>query len=195
MSKQVNVVVISGGLKRPSRTLTLAEELVAALGRHTPINVQLVEIGEIGPLFAGSLQPNELAPEVREAISTIEQSDFIVAATPVYRATYTGLFKHLLDFVDHNALIDVPVLLAATGGSDRHALVIDHQLRPLFSFFQSLTLPVGVYASEADFENYRVSSPELRARIELAAERARPFLRPRRAEVSSIAGQPVRAAA
>jgi FMN reductase len=68
------------------------------------------------------------------------------------------------------------VLLAATGGSERHALVIDHQLRPLFSFFQSLTLPIGVYASEADFSNYRISSDSLQARITLAARRALPAL-------------------
>jgi FMN reductase len=73
--------------------------------------------------------------------------------------------------------LDKPVLLAATGGSDRHALVLDHQLRPLFSFFQALTLPIGVYATKADFENYRVSSPALRARIQLAAQRAAPLFR------------------
>ncbi|MFP5392960.1 MAG: NAD(P)H-dependent oxidoreductase, partial [Gammaproteobacteria bacterium] len=104
------------------------------------------------------------------------QADLLVVATPVYRASFTGLFKHLFDFVHHETLFDVPVLLAATGGSERHALVIDHQLRPLFSFFQALTLPIGVYASEADFSNYRISSPALHARIALAVERARPYL-------------------
>jgi len=73
-------------------------------------------------------------------------------------------------------LIDVPVLLAATGGSDRHALAIDHQLRPLFSFFQAHTLPIGVYATDKEFDNYRVSSDALRARIALAVERAVPVL-------------------
>lgn len=183
MSKKVKVVAISGGLKRPSRTLTLVEELIAALGAQAPIDVRLIELGEIGPRFGGALQHSDLPPDVSEHIAAIESADFLIAATPVYRASFTGLFKHLLDFVDHNALIDVPVLLAATGGSDRHALVIDHQLRPLFSFFQALTLPIGVYASEADFRDYRVSSPQLAERIALAAERARPYLQPRQAVV------------
>jgi NAD(P)H-dependent FMN reductase len=65
------------------------------------------------------------------------------------------------------------VLLAATGGSERHALVLDHQLRPLFSFFQAVTLPIGVYATEADFSDYQITSEPLKARIQLAAERAR----------------------
>lgn len=70
--------------------------------------------------------------------------------------------------------MDVPVLLAASGGSDRHALVLEHQLRPLFSFFQAQTLPIGVYATDLDFTNYQVSSPVLRDRIKLAAARALP---------------------
>jgi hypothetical protein len=110
------------------------------------------------------LYPNQLPAEVRDDIAAIESADFLIVQPGLPRS-FTGLFKHLFDFVDHNALNDVPVLLAATGGSDRHALVIDHQLRPLFSFFQAQTLPIGVYGAEADFENYRVTNPALQARI------------------------------
>ena len=179
MSKKIKVVAVSGGLQRPSRTLTLVEAIVDALGDDGQIETRLIELGEVGPKLAGVLYPSQLPAEVREDITAIESADFLIVASPVYRASFTGLFKHLFDFVDHNALNDVPVLLAATGGSDRHALVIDHQLRPLFSFFQSHTLPIGVYGAEADFQNYRVTNPSLQARIELAAERAAPFLRPR----------------
>lgn len=192
MTSKIKVVAISGGLKNPSRTHALTNALTSALSKHAQIDVRLIDLGEIGPRFAGVVQPDDLPADIRAAIRAIEGADFIVAATPVYRASFTGLFKHLLDFVDHNALIDVPVLLAATGGSDRHALIIDHQLRPLFSFFQSLTLPIGVYASEADFDNYRVSSAALKERIELAVERAVPFLR---ARVSAELDQQVRVAA
>lgn len=186
MSKQIKVVAVSGGLQRPSRTLTLVEALIDALGEQASIDVRLIELGSVGPKLAGALYPSQLPDDVKADIAAIESADFLVVASPVYRASFTGLFKHLFDFVDHNALIDVPVLLAATGGSDRHALVIEHQLRPLFSFFQSHTLPIGVYGSEAEFENYRVTSPALQARIDLAVERARPFLRPRLPAVSSV---------
>ncbi|MNE59376.1 hypothetical protein D3C80_1544630 [compost metagenome] len=79
------------------------------------------------------------------------------------------------------------MLLAATGGSERHALVLDHQLRPLFSFFQALTLPIGVYAAEADFDDYQISSETLKARIALAAERAAPIFGAAPASVRRIA--------
>jgi FMN reductase len=186
MSKQIKVVAVSGGLQRPSRTLALVESLIDTLGEHASIDVRLIELGAVGPKLAGALYPSQLPDDVKADIAAIESADFLVVASPVYRASFTGLFKHLFDFVDHNALIDVPVLLAATGGSDRHALVIEHQLRPLFSFFQSHTLPIGVYGSEAEFDNYRVASPALQARIDLAVERARPFLRPRLPSVSSV---------
>lgn len=76
-------------------------------------------------------------------LDEIESADLLLVASPVYRGSYPGLLKHLFDLIDLNALIDTPVLLAATGGTERHALVLDHQLRPLFSFFQAITLPSG----------------------------------------------------
>jgi FMN reductase len=176
MSRKLKVVAVSGSVSRPSRTLVLIEEILVKLGASLPIEVRLIELGTIASGLAGALYRNDLPADIEADIGAIEQADLLIVATPVYRASYTGLFKHLFDFVHHEKLNDVPVLLAATGGSDRHALVIDHQLRPLFSFFQALTLPIGVYASEADFTNYRISSEAVHKRIALAVERAQPFL-------------------
>ena len=176
MSGNLKVVAVSGSLQRPSRTLALVEELLATLGRATPIDVHLIELGEVGPQIGGALYRSQLSAAAEAEIAAIESADLLLVASPVYRATYTGLFKHLFDFVHHEALVDVPVLLAATGGSDRHALVIDHQLRPLFSFFQARTLPIGVYATEKDFEGYAIGAGPLRDRVTLAIDRALPLL-------------------
>jgi FMN reductase len=178
MSRQFKVVAISGSVQRPSRTLVLLQALVEKLGQQVPIEVRLIELAEVGPQFAGVLRREGLPAAVQEHLRAIERADLLIAASPVYRASYTGLFKHLFDFVHHEALRNVPVLLAATGGSERHALVIDHQLRPLFGFFQALSLPVGVYAAEADFTHYRISSTEVLERIERAVESARSSLVP-----------------
>ncbi|RTD86574.1 FMN reductase [Variovorax atrisoli] len=177
MSRKLKVVAVSGSLQRPSRTLVLVDQLLAALGEQIAIESRVISLGDIGPQFAGVLYRNQLPAAVEESIAAIESADLLLVASPVYRGSYTGLFKHLFDFVHHEALTDKPVLLAATGGSDRHALVIDHQLRPLFSFFQALTLPIGVYAVEKDFEGYEIASPALRDRIALAVARAVPQLR------------------
>ncbi|WP_423395784.1 FMN reductase [Burkholderia sp. LMG 21824] len=185
MSHAINVVAISGGLQRPSRTLALTDAIVAALGAALPIETRLIELGEIGARLAGALTRAQVPADLDAQIRAIETADALVVASPVYRASYTGLFKHLFDLVHHEALIDVPVLLAATGGSERHALVIDHQLRPLFSFFQARTLPIGVYASESDFDQYQITNPALRARIALAVDRAVPQLRPHALSVAA----------
>jgi FMN reductase len=175
MSRKLNVVAVSGGLQRPSRTLVLTKALLRTLGKALPIETHLIELGEIAPQLAGAVYRTQLPADIEAHIRRIESADLLVVASPVFRASYTGLFKHLFDFVHHEALIDIPVLLAATGGSDRHALVIDHQLRPLFSFFQARTLPIGVYASEQDFSGYDISSDALLERIDLAVTRALPI--------------------
>lgn len=177
MSTPLKVVAVSGGTSRPSRTLALTEAIVSEVGKHLAIDTHLIELGNIARPLGGALWRKELPETVEHELRQIESADLLVVAAPVYRGTYPGLFKHLFDLIGQDALIDTPVLLAATGGSERHALVLDHQLRPLFSFFQSLTLPIGVYASEADFADYRVANDALQTRIELAAERAAALLR------------------
>lgn len=172
MSTPLNVVALSGGTGRPSRTLALTESIVAELGKHLAVNIHLIELGEIARPLGAALWRSELPAEVEQQLRRIETADLLVVTTPVYRGSFPGHFKHLFDLIEQDALIDTPVLLAATGGSDRHALVLDHQLRPLFSFLQALTLPIGVYASQGEFLDYRINSEALTARIRLAAARA-----------------------
>lgn len=179
MPKKLKIVAVSGGLQRPSRTLALVQQLLDSLTDTVAADVRLIELGEIVPQFGNVLQRSQLPAPIESLIRDVETADLLLVASPIYRGSYTGLFKHFFDFVHHESLIDVPVLLAATGGSDRHALAIDHQLRPLFSFFQAHTLPIGVYATDREFENYRVSGEALQARIALAVERALPVLQQR----------------
>ncbi len=176
-SRPLRAVAVSGSLTAPSRTTALVEAITEAFGRVLPIESHLIALNELGPHLAGALTRKQLPPEAEAELQRIENADLLVVATPVYRASFTGLFKYLFDFVDQYALVDTPVLLAATGGSERHALIIEHQLRPLFGFFQSLALPVGVYALDSDFTDYAVSSEQLAERIDKAIERALPLVR------------------
>ncbi|MGV6492250.1 FMN reductase [Stenotrophomonas rhizophila] len=174
MSSALNVVALIGSptSSANSRTLLLVRQLLDQLRHRLHIDVQLVELSPIARSLGQALTREEVEPRIEQALQRIEAADLLIAAAPVYRGSYPGLFKHLVDFIGLEALVDVPVLLAATGGSERHALVIDHQLRPLFSFLQAHTLPIGVYATSADFSGDQVSSAALQARIVLAAERA-----------------------
>ncbi len=180
MSHPLTIAVVIGNPSATSRTkvlaLALADALVAALPAHLRPQLQVLEIARLAPQITGGGWAKDLPAEGAAAVRTIETADLVIAATPVYKGSYTGLFKHLFDLVAPDALVGRPVLLAATGGSDRHALVVDHQLRPLFGFFRALTVPSAVYASDADFEGYALRSDNLRARIQEAAEQAATLL-------------------
>lgn len=177
MTHPLRIVAVSGGLNRPSKSAALAEHLLDLIAHEIPCQQGLVEIGQIAPQLAGAVWRSQLPDAVEQQLAAVEQADVLVIATPVFRGSYTGLFKHFFDFIGQDALIDKPVLLAATGGSERHSLIIDHQLRPLFSFFQARTLPLGVYATDKDFVDYQVRDKALMERVQLAVQRALPLLR------------------
>ena len=184
MTRPLRIVAVSGGLQRPSKAAALAEHLMDLIAEEVLCEQRLVELGQLAPQLAGATWRSHLPETVERELAAVEQADILVVATPVYRGSYTGLFKHFFDFIDQDALIDKPVLLAATGGSERHALMIDHQLRPLFSFFQARTLPLGVYATDKDFTDYRLQDEALIQRATLAVQRALPLIdmaRPARA--------------
>ena len=187
MTESIRIVGVSGSLKAPSRTIALVDEIVAQLATQLGAETTLIRVNELGPAFSGALTRAELVPEVEAALIAIETADVLVVASPVYRASFTGLFKHLFDFVDQYALVDTPILLAATGGSERHALIIEHQFRPLFAFFQALTMPVGVYAHDSDFTDYRISSPRLLDRLQKAVSKAIPLIQSHLVERAEIA--------
>jgi FMN reductase len=111
-----------------------------------------------------------LAGRAQAAVRAVETADVVIAASPVFRGSYTGLFKHFFDLVDQYALANKPVILAATGGSERHALMIEHALRPLLGFFQAWTAPMGIYLSAADFDGTMILNPEVYERIEVAVD-------------------------
>ena len=177
LSTPLNIVAVSGGLNSPSKTESLVQAIIDELSEAIDIKIHFVKLSEIGPLLGGAIYRNQLPQRVQDDLAAVEAADALIVGTPVYRASFTGLFKHFFDFVEQTALVDVPVLLAASGGSDRHALVLEHQLRPLFSFFQAQTLPIGVYATDRDFTpEYTVKSEQLSERVTLAVARALPIL-------------------
>ncbi len=198
MSTPLKLVAVNGSPGSPSRTLALTQALIDALSERLPLQVQLLSLTDLARDLGQALCRAEVSPASERALRQVEAADVLIAATPVYRAGLPGHFKHLFDLIDANALIDVPVLLAATGGSPRHALVLEHQLRPLFGFLQALTLPVGVYGSNDDFQDYRVHTPALQQRITLAADRAASVLArlpPRTHPLSALPALPTLAAA
>ena len=176
MSQAHKVTAIVGSTSSPSRTRVLVDAIVASLQSSQPVEVTWVELATLAPHIGVATSHDTLSAEGKAALQAIEGADLLIAASPVYKGSYTGLFKHLIDFIHPEALVGKPTLLAATGGSDRHALVVDQELRPLFSFFRTLTVPSAVFASDADFgaatEGYQVKSDALFTRIHEATQQA-----------------------
>jgi FMN reductase len=164
---RLKIVGFAGSSSRPSRTRNLVEVIAnITADRVAADEVRLYDLNEIHPSLGSTLDPRSAPPDLVELIQAITDADALIVGSPVYKGTYTGLFKHLFDLIEPKALKDKPVVLSATGGSERHALVLDHGLRPLFAFFSADIVATGVYATEADFTDYQPSSSTLLSRIE-----------------------------
>lgn len=164
----LRVVAVVGTLSAPSKTTALVELILATLAARTAVDTRLIELHTLKPAFTGATDREQVDDEVADALRAVEEADLVIAATPVFRGSYTGVFKHFFDLVDQYGLAAKPVLLAATGGSDRHALVIEHAMRPLFGFLQAWTAPAGIYLSSGDFDGTTILNPEVYERIGMA---------------------------
>ena len=178
----LNVVTINGSLNKESKTgalLNLVVETVMEKARDAFLDVEAtpIELRTLRLDLAQAMTEDDLSDAVRQAIDAMTRADLVIVGTPIYKASYAGLFKQFFDVVDRYALANTPVLLTATGGSDRHALAIDTALRPLFAYFQAHVAPVGIYASAGDFAGYDILNPEIFARAEMAIDDILPWLK------------------
>ncbi|MEU5099846.1 FMN reductase, partial [Streptomyces sp. NPDC020996] len=160
----MKLVVVSAGLSVPSSTRLLADRLAAAVGRQAPADVQVVELRELAVEIAHHLTNGFPGRKLAAALEAVTDADALIAVTPVFSASYSGLFKSFFDVLDRDALAGTPVLIAATGGSARHSLVLEHALRPLFAHLRAVVVPTGVYAASEDW-----GAEGLDGRIERAA--------------------------
>lgn len=142
--------------------------ILASIERRASVSVDTIDLAIAAPILFRALRADQLDEAGRRIIDAVEAADVLVVGSPVYRASYTGALKHLFDLVDFRALQGKRVVLAATGGTPLHGLMLEHQFRPLFGFFGAVTVPTTIYAVEADFTEYRISSPAVEARIERA---------------------------
>ena len=135
----MKILGLSGNVKRPSRTAVLVEAIVAAAASRLGFTGQTIELVDAAPVLFKALRSDQLDAEGRAIVDAVEAADVLVVGSPVYRASYTGALKHLFDLVDYRALTGKRVILAATGGTPLHGLMTEHQLRPLFGFFNALS--------------------------------------------------------
>ncbi len=160
------LAVVSAGLREPSSTRLLADRLAAATvaALDQEVVVEHVELREHGHDLVNNLLTGFPSGALRAAVDTVAKADGLIVVTPIFNASYSGLFKMFFDVLDAGSLVGKPVLVAATGGTARHSLALEHALRPLFAYLRSIVVPTAVFAASEDW-----SSAELSGRIDRGA--------------------------
>jgi FMN reductase len=150
------IVVIQAGTGQPSSTRLLADRLAgatrdAALERGVDSTVEVIDLRDHAQALAGAVLTGFATGALREALEFVEQADAVIAVTPIYQASYSGLFKSFIDVLDEGAVRGTPVLMGATAGTARHSLVLEHAMRPLFAYLKAITVPTAVFAASEDW--------------------------------------------
>ncbi|MBA0050105.1 oxidoreductase [Streptomyces sp. AJS327] len=180
----VRLTVVSGGLSQPSSTRMLADRLAGATGealrsQGRTASTHTVELRDLATDIARGYVTGFPGHTLGAELTAVSEADGLIAVTPVFNASYSGLFKSFFDVLEEDALAGKPVLLAATGGSPRHSLVLEHALRPLFTYLRALTVPTGVFAATADWGAQEGPGPSLPGRIARAGGELAGLLRER----------------
>jgi FMN reductase len=165
------ILAVSAGLSVPSSTRLLTERLADAvradLGHDA--EVELVELRPLAHALADHLLTGFPNAELEEVLEKVRLADGLIMVTPVFSASFSGLFKMFVDVLEPGLLIGKPVLIGATAGTSRHSLVLDHALRPLFAYLRAVVVPTGVFAATEDFGDHGLEQRVERAAGELAA--------------------------
>ena len=165
MNETFNLVVVSAGTSDPSSTRLLADrtaQRATALAgqRGASVRTSVIDLRELATDITTALTSQLITSKLQLAVEALGAADGIIAAAPVYKAGPSGLFTSFFHVLDNDLLIGKPVVLAATAGTARHALVVDDQMRPLFAYLRALTVPTSLFAAS---EDWGASAGEYRA--------------------------------
>ena len=164
------LVVVSAGLSVPSSTRLLADRLADAAGEALgEVDIETVELRDLAHQLTDHLLTGFPSGDLARAIDSVREADGLIVVTPVFSASYSGLFKMFFDVLQADLLDGKPVLVAATAGTSRHSLVLEHALRPLFVYLHAVVVPTGVFAATDDFGDIGLDQRFERAAGELAA--------------------------
>jgi FMN reductase len=150
------LAVVAAGLTQPSSTRLLADRLAAAAETELSrlgieYQTSVIDLRQHGRDVMNNLLTGFPSTGLRAVVETVAGADGLIAVTPIFNASYSGLFKSIVDILDEESLVDTPVLIAATGGTARHSLALEHALRPLFVYLRAAVVPTSVYAAPEDW--------------------------------------------
>ncbi|WP_270888141.1 FMN reductase [Pedococcus sp. 5OH_020] len=185
------LVVVQAGLSQPSSTRLLAQRLAsgtedALLERGTEAEVVFVDLRELAHDLANALLTGFATGGLRNALDSVAGADALIAVTPVFQASYSGLFKTFFDVLDEGSLRGTPTLLAATAGTARHSLVLEHAMRPMFAYLKATTVGTAVFAASEDWGTGGTVGSGLSDRIAVAAAELADLVAARPSKAASV---------
>ena len=156
MTDARRIAVVSAGLSNPSSTRMLADRLAAATTkqlseRGIEIEVDVFELRDYAHDITNNLLTGFAPPALESVINAVVSADAVIAVTPIFSTSYSGLFKSFIDVIDPDALTGKPVLIGANAGTPRHSLAIDYAIRPLFTYLHAEPVSTGVFAASSDW--------------------------------------------
>jgi len=168
------ITVISAGLSVPSSSRLLADQLAASAERQLTaagyaVDIEVLELRDLAVDIANNFVTGYAAPRLAEVIARVEAADGLIAVSPVFSASYSGLFKSFIDVLDPKALEGKAVLIGATAGTDRHQMVLDFAMRPLFTYLRTRIAATAVFAGPQDWGNNDDGGSPLSVRVDRAA--------------------------
>lgn len=168
------IVVVNAGTSDPSTTEMLAGRIAQEVSRRSaevavPLAVSFLDLRAIAQEIMAALVSQHVGPGLQAAIEQLKDADGLIVSTPVYKAGPSGLFSSFFQVLDNDLLIGTPVILAGTAGSSRHALVVDDQLRGLFSYLRTLAMPTSIFAAPEDWNDGGLNGRIQRAASELVS--------------------------
>ncbi len=173
---QLKLVGFSGSYGRPSKTSALVEHIAGLACDRYELAKSVFDLTDVGGSLGLAKSQSDLDADAAAILKAVVEADLLIIGSPTYKGSYPGMFKHFIDLIDPEQLRGKPVLIAATGGGERHALMVEHQLRPLFGFFMAHTIPTAIYASNRDFSGYEIVSQALQERIGFAIDELAAFV-------------------
>lgn len=147
----MKLAVVTAGLTQPSSSRLLADRLAEAVTGQIEAEVRVIELRDLAVDIANAFVTGFPNTRLREVIEAVTGADGVVAVTPIFSGSYSGLFKSFFDVIDNTALEGTPVLIGATGGTARHSLALEHAVRPLFTYLRAVVVPTAVYAASEDW--------------------------------------------
>ncbi|MCX7521278.1 FMN reductase [Microbacterium sp. STN6] len=180
-TKKRTLAVVSAGLSQPSSTRMLADRLAAATisrleEQGYEVEASTFELRDVAQDIMNNMLTGFPSAKLEAVIEKVTGADGLIAVTPIFTTSYSGLFKSFFDVIDNQAMAGMPVLIGATAGTPRHSLALDYALRPMFTYLHATVVPTGVFAASEDWGSGADAGSTLPDRIERAAGELAPLV-------------------